>query len=495
MRLKPISLNANLRKILNFVDRDFVATLNKYSREKLMKVLYTLIFTSLLGFFNPCLAQDNEAAVIEHSDSFEDIDIPDDEENSESTEKPEQAAEQFIVKTILEQMAIISGLSDSESTEAVRQFLIKLNAIDNSEFVEKLGLTKSDFFTLGLSVAGAAWGIEKADEVEKASVTIDNLTAIAHAFSEQLIEKGEGWIQSGDGIDWLKEQAKPVFDRLKDVFSDKQTSNIRLHMEAFGNLQRNKLTGQGNVPNTLSYLDHDIIGPSPENGVYTEDEFHQKMQGVKRDILDSSFNMYLAGQAFSMAFQLGSILHTADIMRNAGLILDSTETFEEEIVSAFAQLKGYFSYIKENEFKAQIETSKKLELARHILFLERKMAQLQLVITKKIAEITGLRNNTLIPKRNASIYSCVTNLFSGAVTLYNANNMNLSNFYYSLGNLVGFLQISMGMTNAVQSRQLMQQIDTANRKLIGLKSIETMFDNISQTVLNNLDKEEQNEAS
>ena len=419
-------------------------------------------------------------------DNFVDLLESSQQQNTENSKG--SSAEQFIVKTILEQMALISGLSDSESTEAVRQFLLKLNEIDESQFVEKLGLTKSDLFTLGLSVAGAAWGVEKADEVGKATKTIEDLTAIAHAFSEQIILEGDDWVQSGESINWLTSKAKPVFERLKDIFNDSEANIIRLHLEAFGNLQRNKVTGQGIIPSSLTYLEGNSVEPHLRGQqFYSEDEFEQKMLGVKREILDNSFNMYLAGQAFSMAFQLGSILNTADTMRNAGIILDSTEAFEAEIMESFAQLKEHFTYIKENEFKAQVESSVKLELARHILFLERKISQFQLVIAKKIAEITAVRNNTLIPKRNASIYSSVSNICSGVVTLYNANNMKLSNFYYNLGNVIAFLQISMGMTNVVQSGQLMLQIDAANRKLVGLKSIENMFDNISQTVLNNLE--------
>ena len=419
-------------------------------------------------------------------DNFVDLLESSQQQNTENSKG--SSAEQFIVKTILEQMALISGLSDSESTEAVRQFLLKLNEIDESQFVEKLGLTKSDLFTLGLSVAGAAWGVEKADEVGKATKTIEDLTAIAHAFSEQIILEGDDWVQSGESINWLTSKAKPVFERLKDIFNDSEANIIRLHLEAFGNLQRNKVTGQGIIPSSLTYLEGNSVEPHLRGQqFYSEDEFEQKMLGVKREILDNSFNMYLAGQAFSMAFQLGSILNTADTMRNAGIILDSTEAFEAEIMESFAQLKEHFTYIKENEFKAQVESSVKLELARHILFLERKISQFQLVIAKKIAEITAVRNNTLIPKRNASIYSSVSNICSGVVTLYNANNMKLSNYYYNLGNVIAFLQISMGMTNVVQSGQLMLQIDAANRKLVGLKSIENMFDNISQTVLNNLE--------
>ena len=445
----------------------------------ILAMAFLLNFQTLLKAQETGLTKSTSTNILENEECVQ-------EDRSEEGKR--KAAEKFIVKTILQQMAVISGLSDNESAEAVRQFLLRLNEIDESQFVEKLGLTKSDLFTLALSVAGAAWGVEKAEEVEKATRTIEDLSSIAHAFGEQMVQEGEQWAQSGDSINWLTTQAQPVFDRLKNIFSDSQTSIIRLHLEAFGNLQRKKSTGMGMSPGTLVHLENGTTGPY-YNGqhLYTEEEFDQKMLGVKKGILDSSFNMYLAGQAFSMAFQLGSILHTADVMRNAGIILDSTEAFEEEIVGAFAQLKEHFTYIKDNEFKAEVDSSTKLELARHVLFLERKMAQLQLVVAKKIGEITGLRNNTLIPKRNASIYSSVSNICSGAVTLYNANNMKLSKFYYSLGNIVAFLQISMGMTNAIQSGQLMLQIDEANRKLIGLKSIENMFDNISQTVLSNMD--------
>jgi hypothetical protein len=440
------------------------------------------------------------------------------ESQEDATNKPNDTSSKT---SLLRDFATAAGLPAEKASRVYEM----VEEIDDSSFIETLGMTKVDALQSIFSIAAVGGNLATVHSANKAIDDLSKITKFGEDLGEACSNHGAEWaacevsgdyarmyskdpeeikklIASGkkigatDPIDWCHVKCDPLFEKVNDSFkllkiqhiSDDACREIRSLVEGCGDAHARENPGfnpiTDRIANELKELEeaHKAAGfpksPSyvPQSSNSTDADLKNTVTDVQDTARSSVFRVFLAGQATVAVIQFNQLLNTRTVLNNARISVDGSESLVEEIRKGFFELKGKFENLNILNLNDNLDPRDEIQVVRTISFLQGRIQAFDNVLGRKIAELEILRKHVLEPKGKSCVHSAVFNIASAAATYYTTASMSVTGINKILGKTVSCVQAGMGVGNAVTAYQAYKQIKIVNENLTTLKSIHEMFD-------------------
>ncbi|MFK7827903.1 MAG: hypothetical protein AB8G05_27390 [Oligoflexales bacterium] len=474
-----------------------------------MKFREIIFFISIIGLysFDSYSAADNEGANV-------------------------NAEEGTNTSTLLGEMATMAGVPAESAQRVSGAFVRMVQEVDDSSFIDTLGLTKMDALQMFGSVAFVGFNCRAMHQANSAIEKLSTIGDLGEKLGEACKNNGAEWAASeqvtefarghskdpskiaelvkagklegaADPIDWCRMQTDPLFDavnkpvRLLGInhIDDNSRREIGSMLESSGDAYARQIDFDSTTSRQIA-MSQQLDEASRAAGFQVatansgasapyktnKEDLEKVICGVQDTARISVFRVFLLGQATVSFVQFNQLLNTRKSLRDAQVSIDGVEELIETISNDFRTLRDRFNEINLLDMDEDPDPQTQNRLLRTINVLQAHIQALDTVLGKKITELEVLRNHVLEPKGRASVHGAIFNFASAAATFYTTGSMQMKGVDKWFGYGMTCAQAGLGIGNTVAACQAYDQIKTVNGRLATLRSVHEMFNLILERV-------------